>query len=125
MLIFCLFGCDFTSLLQAQPQPKRQKNQHMAPIVFIRLNLRKNGKPKPITIKALLDTGGSATLLAKNLTKKLDPHKAKSPTVWHTAAGQFTSSQKCKTQFTIPELHDTRLIAVSYTHLTLPTILLV
>ena len=87
---------------------KKRKTEHLSPIVFIRFNTR-NGKPKPVMLKALIDSGGSESLLnkkfAKNLRKKTIAQKQ-----WTTVAGNMNTSQTAKSQFTLPELHDDRLI---------------
>ena len=54
-----------------QGQPKKRKTEDIKPIVFIRLNTRYAGKPKPITVKALLDTGGSGCLLTRKFATKV------------------------------------------------------
>ena len=80
------------------------------PIAFIRFNSR-SGKPKPITLKALLDSGAGGTLVSKAFMKKLKVRQSsKSQQVWTTPGGNMTTKSKVKTQFTIPELHDNRLI---------------
>eukprot|EP00955_Chlamydomonas_euryale_P007254 76824-Chlamydomonas_euryale.AAC.1 len=59
----------------------------------------KNSTPKAVTIKALVDTGGSATLVKSSLVKKLKSKKEKK-TVWSTPGGTMNTSKKCKVQFT-------------------------
>jgi hypothetical protein len=59
------------ALLAGQPTIKRSKSEHLQPTVFIKLNSRASGKPKVITLKALLDTGASATILKMEHAKKL------------------------------------------------------
>ena len=100
---------SIASLLRAQKPAKRTKYEQKAPIAFIRLNTMR-GTPKPILVKALLDSGGSGTLIHKRLTAKLHAEANRHPVEWKTAAGNFTSTKECKISFTIPELYDDRRI---------------
>ena len=70
-----------------QGQPKKRKTEDIKPIVFIRLNTRYAGKPKPITVKALLDTGGSGCLLTSKFATKLRASPVQEVTTWKTPAG--------------------------------------
>ena len=97
------------------PLHKKQRtdvhSQHdFKPIAFVRFNTRR-GKAKPVTIRALLDSGGSETVISEELTKKLKVRKLQgSTTVWTTPNGKFKTNQKVKCQFTIPELQDNKMI---------------
>ena len=64
-----------------------------------------------MTIKALLDSGGSGTLITEKYAKKLRCKDVTSTTVWTTPGGAMQTNCKCQAQFTLPELHDNRLIA--------------
>jgi len=102
---------SIASLIRGHPKSKskRQKTSDYKPIVFVRFNTSL-GKPKPVTIKALLDSGGSGTLVTEKYAKKLRQKKSASATVWTTPAGNMSTTSKVKAQFSIPELHDNRLI---------------
>ena len=76
----------------------------------VRFNTRDKGKPKPVTLKALLDSGSSGTLVTSKHAKKLKPTSLVSSQVWSTPAGNMKTSKRVSAAFTIPELHDNRLI---------------
>ena len=90
---------------------KKRKLRDLKPIVFLRFNSRAAGKPKVVTLKALLDSGASASLIAKEHTSKLKikPLKGKE-TVWTTPAGPVVTATKCRTKFLFGELHPDRAI---------------
>ena len=98
-------------LVQGHPQAKkRPKSIHLKPVAFVRFNMR-SGKAKGVTIKALLDSGGAESLATEQYAKKLKIRKtAGKPKTWATPAGDMTTNQKCKTQFTFPELHSDRTL---------------
>ena len=96
-------------LNNSAPPVKRQKTTDLRPVTLVRFNTRSAGKPKPVTLRALLDSGGSATLVSKRFAKKLKKVKSK-PTVWTTPAGQLHTTEKVKAQFILAELHDNRMI---------------
>ena len=56
-------------------------DKDLRPITFIRFNTRL-GKAKPVTIKALLDSGASGSLIARKHTEKLRVKTRGSATVW-------------------------------------------
>ena len=67
------------------------------------------GKPSPTTIKILFDSGASSSIAQKEIVKKLRIKKEKS-TEWENQIGTFKTSEKCKVQFFLPELYESRLI---------------
>ena len=103
---------SITSLIRGHGKPpkKKRKKCDLKPIAYVRFNTSL-GKPKPVTIRALLDSGGSGSLVTQKFAKKLRLKKSKnSQTVWTTPGGALQTTTKCQAQFTIPELHDNRLI---------------
>ena len=88
---------------------KRRRTEALVPILFGRLNTREKGKPKPKTIRILVDSGGSACIGKRSLFSKLKTTKD-SETTWETASGDFSTKETVQAQFTLPELHEERLI---------------
>jgi len=100
---------SLANLIRGRPI-KRPKTTDLRPITFVRFNTSL-GKPKPVTIKALLDSGGSKSLVTEKFVKKLRLKKSSnSSTVSTTPGGEMRTNQKVKAQFTMPELHEDRLI---------------
>ena len=77
--------------------------------MFVRFNTRV-GKSKPVTLRALLDSGGSGSLVTEKFTKKLRTKRTNDNTVWSTPGGTLNTNTKCTVKFSIPEMHDARLI---------------
>ena len=77
--------------------------------MFVRFNTRV-GKSKPVTLRALLDSGGSGSLVTEKFTKKLRTKRTNSDTVWSTPGGTLSTNTKCSVEFSILELQDARLI---------------
>jgi len=96
--------------VRGHKQNKRRKTRELKPMVFVQLNTRAAGKPKPVTIRALLDSGGSGTLLTEKYAKKLKLKQSSSQQKWTTPAGELSTSRSAKAEFIIPELHDNRMI---------------
>jgi hypothetical protein len=88
---------------------KHRKSKDLKPMVFITFNTSR-GKPKPVTIQVLLNSGASRSLIHKKFARKLKLKTSKSSTKWTTAAGDLTMNSKYKSQFCIPELEDKILL---------------
>ena len=78
------------------------KDNELVPIVWVTLN-SSVGKPTPIQLKALCDSGASSTIVKHNAVSKLRIRHDKS-TTWNTAAGRMTTTGRCKIQFILVEL---------------------
>jgi hypothetical protein len=92
--------------VQGHPNPKKKQRagnheSDLRPIAFVRFNTRV-GKSKPVTVKALLDSGASASLITEKYTKKLKKRQA--PQGWSTPGGELNTNKMVKSQFTMPEL---------------------
>jgi hypothetical protein len=88
---------------------KHRKTKDFKPMVFVTFNTSR-GKPKPMTIQVLLDSGASASLIYKKFARKLKLKMSKFSTKWTTTAGDLTLNSKCKSQFCNPELEDKILL---------------
>ena len=111
----CLDAYSLAQYIRSQHNKnKRQRvsytDEDLRPMAFVRLNTSL-GKPSPVTIRALLDSGASESLVTAKYVKKLRVKQAQtSTTVWTTPAGEMTTRNKVKAQFTIPELQEKRLV---------------
>ena len=87
---------SITSLIRGHGKPPKKKRKHcdLKPIVYVRFNTSL-GKPKPVTLKALLDSGGSGSLVTQEYAKKLRLRKSKnSQTVWTTPGGALQTTTR-------------------------------
>jgi Aspartyl protease len=83
---------SIVNLIQGQTPKKTQNIKDLKPIVFVRLNSQL-GKAKPVTLKCLLDTGASGSLISKEHTKKLHHKKLQgTQTVWMTPGGDLKTN---------------------------------
>ena len=102
--------CSIASIVRGHNRNKRVKVAHLRPVAFVRFNTSL-GKPKPVTIRALVDSGAAGTMVTKEFVKKLRMKKdPEGETTWSTPAGPMKTNQKVKCQFTIPELQEDKLI---------------
>ena len=92
---------------------KRLKLDHLVPILYAQINIRKSGKPKYRKLRTLLDTGASASVIASEFVNKLKLTKADSAE-WNTAAGNFVTRGTCKIQLQLPELSPTATIHTKF-----------
>ena len=87
---------------------KKTKQVQLMPISFgmIRTCL---GKPEPVTVRILFDSGASKTLVKESFCTKLHT-KESTTTAWNTMAGTFHTNKTAKIQFALPEFNDTAVI---------------
>ena len=115
----CLDAYSLSQYIQSQKNNhKRQRisyiDEDLRPMAFVRLNTSL-GKPTPVTIRALLDSGASESLVTEKCVKKLRVKDAQAPTtVWTTPAGEMKTRSKVKAQFTMPELQEKKLVEWSF-----------
>ena len=109
----CIDACTVAQIVRGQNTKRARTDsvdKDLRPIAFVRFNTSR-GKMKPVTIRALLDSGASETLVCEKYTKKLKLKTTSGKkTAWSTPGGTLTTSQRTKAQFTLPELHDDKLI---------------
>jgi Aspartyl protease len=112
----CLEAYSLAEYIRGQSNPNKKQrvndyvDKDMRPLAFVRFNTSL-GKPKPVTIKALLDSGASESIINKRYVSKLRVRNStKTSTVWSTPGGDLHTSSKVKGQFTIPKLQDKKLI---------------
>ena len=89
---------------------KKQRLLDPTPIVFGRIQTKKGTDRKTQTIKILLDSGGSSTIVKSNIVKDLRVNND-TKTKWTTTAGNFTTSGICKVNFKLPELDNHAMIS--------------
>ena len=90
------------------PPRKKQKLDQTCPITFGKVRTRL-GKPKPVTVKILFDTGASATIGQYDALKHLWLRK-ETDTEWTTAAGTMITDLKTKLQFKLIEFDQDSVI---------------
>ena len=111
----CLDAFALADHIHGHRKPKKRRridydDRDMRPLAFVRLNTSL-GKPKPVTVRALLDSGASETLVSSRFVSKLRKKDTNTgTTVWSTPAGQLKTTSKVKAQFTIPELQEKKLL---------------
>ena len=83
---------------------KMAKTKDVRPVTLVTLNSRK-GKPKPVTLTALLDSGGSGCLINAKHVKHLRVRRSQAAEVtWSTPAGNMTTNQTCIAHLRLDEI---------------------
>ena len=79
------------------------------PIVYVKLAT--DSKIKPLTLKCLLDSGASGSMIAAKHKSKLKCVSTSRPaTTWSTPGGDLTTTKTCKCTFVMPEFYRDRVI---------------
>ena len=92
---------------QAPQQPKVRRVDDRRPYTFITLQPNTIDS-EAIVLRALLDSGASSTIVAKNLLLEFQLDHAPQSQVWATPAGDMTTNQMLKTTFTFDELQPSK-----------------
>ena len=95
---------------------KKQRLRDPTPIVFGTIRTKKGTDRKSRTIKILLDSGGSSTIVKHDIVKELRINNDNN-TLWTTTAGKFSRTGVCKVNFKLPEL-DTHAVINTKVHVT-------
>ena len=90
---------------------KPRTSDRYSPIVYALLQ-SSMGKDKRTTVKVLLDSGASHTIVSKHCVRKLRRKKV-SEAAWSTAAGTFSTNSKTVLNFQLPELAPSAEITTS------------
>ena len=97
------------ALLAGKLQTKKRLD-NLSPIVFGELKVNKATKAKYETVKILLDTGCTTSIINDKIVKNLS--WSKGPKVsWKTSNGYFNTTNTVKVQFTLFELWENREIS--------------
>ena len=91
-----------------KPPRKRQKTNHLTPVTVAKVNTRL-GKSRFKKIRILLDSGSSGSIILEKYVRKLRMKKD-TTTNWNTKGGNFQTSKKCKTTFTLNEFFENKSI---------------
>ena len=104
------YECFGTTAQLLRPT-KRAKNEHLSSITIGYLLLQKDSENTEDfeRLKILLDSGCAATLINHKVIRTLKISKEKQ-TNWETKGGNFSTSGKCLVNFTLPALHEHRVI---------------
>ena len=88
---------------------KKKLKETLCPFLFAEVNVQR-GKGKTQTIKVLLDSGASKSIVNKKIVKKLKIVKSSSKIIFNTPGGQLTTNSSCKLLFCLAELNPSRII---------------
>ena len=97
------------NLLVDNKQKPTTVDERLTPIIFARVRTTQHNHPKVKTLRCLLDSGSSATIIKKKFTKNLLKYRS-TPTIWKTSAGDFKTTNKVELSMVFPELHSRRII---------------
>ena len=104
---------------------KRQKLKHNAPILFVKIKTSRGKKgrdSKSCTVKVLVDTGASDSIMTRACAEKMKLRLKKSSHEYLTAGGLTDSSSRTEPlHFKLPELNSSRKITKSFQILKMAT----
>jgi len=91
------------------PPKKKQKTHHLSPMTTAKVHCEELGTSSYRKCRVLLDSGSSGSIIVEKLVKNL---RTKKDTFmqWHTKAGTFTTTKKCKTTFILDEFYENKEI---------------
>ena len=92
---------------------KKLKHKQFSPIILVKLVIPESKKGRQSNTRlviALVYSGASESILAKDKADKLPVKNSKKEQQWSTEAGVLTTNTKIATSFSFPELHANKLI---------------
>ena len=92
---------DSFALLQSRRDHEKINPKNLIPFTYAYVNTSL-GKARPVKVRALLDSGGTATIMRKALAKKLRVKKSEK-TTWSKLAGKISTASATKVWFALPE----------------------
>jgi RNase H-like domain found in reverse transcriptase/Reverse transcriptase (RNA-dependent DNA polymerase)/Integrase zinc binding domain len=95
--------------VRVHSKKRTRTEEPLVPIVFLDLKFQNKGQKHVKRLKALLDSGASATIANFQAVAGLQI-KPKTSTTWSTAGGNFLTSKAVAATFTLPEFSETRII---------------
>ena len=105
---------SFSLLRSRRDQPKIEK-QDLIPFTYAYVNTSL-GRACPVKVQALLDSGGTGTIMRRSLASKLRIKKSKVVN-WATLAGSVTTASEAAVEFSLPEFYEDRTLKYNV-HLT-------
>jgi predicted aspartyl protease len=66
--------------------------------------------PNPRTVKILLDTGASASIIAYQYVEKLHLKQQQDPLQWKAAEGELSTNYQVDIEFSLLELHESIMV---------------
>ena len=101
----CFMTTDHSDQKRKQLDNGTEKQLPLQPVLFGCLRVsRANQELEVKTIRILIDSGASATIISNDMTKNL-PTLSGKPINWITPAGNFQTNPTVLMEFTLPEFH--------------------
>ena len=104
--------CYTLSSLRKPPNSQKPKGQRELSTVTLGMVFTKPGRhptdyQRPL--KILLDSGSTSSIINKEFLKNLE-YRSTETTSWTTKAGKFLTKGRCMVSFSLPELHQDKVI---------------